>query len=328
MTKRIGVDLGSSFVRIITDDAPVFCAPSILIRDRDGTVIASGIAARAMVGKLPKNLEEIRPVRYGAVVDRDACSQMMQAYLEHLGLSSRLTRPDAVVAVPDSLSTMEREILREAFYRTNIRKVSFVSATLCAAVGAGLQYRDARGSLLFDAGGNLCKTAVISLGHVVSSGVLKGGGETLDAALAEYIRRNCALQIGQQTAERLKKTVGTAKFARTGAPIVVIGRDLKSRQIIRKAVTPELVLAAFERQMNAMAALVQKTLSQTPPELCADIGDYGILLCGGGALLSGFSQKLADSCRMRVTVASDPGKTVADGLRRVLMTGREEEFAL
>ena len=326
MPRRIGLDLGTDYTRIISEEGKVFRFPTVIVMDKYAERIAAvGRNAKMMLGKTPDHMEAICPVRNGVVANGTACSDMLRSFFEEIGMSSL---SEVFVSVSAGITEMEVTNIRQAIYGANVRKVTLVNGIICSAIGAGIQYRDIRGSMILDLGGGLNRAAVLSLADVAKYSAQAAGGDAMDEAIVAYLRQKKGVTIGLPMAERLKIQVGSAHPRVKKTPVTVIGQGEGGRGIVQTDVTSDDMREALSAQISGIVELVNRTIADTPPELCADIGDFGIMLTGGSACLSGMTQVLQERIRVRVTMANEPQDVTAKGLKILMESGRVNEYAL
>ena len=333
MPKQIGIDLGTSNTRIFAKDKKkiVMRAPSVVSLDRDTKeVIASGRAAKLMLGKTPGNILAVRPLKQGVITDLEITSLMVRDFLERLQLTSVFDKPQVLVCVPSGITEVERRAVEDAVFEAGARNaVGIIDTPIAAAVGAGVHVSKARGAMLVDLGGGVSEASVISLGGVVHAKALRLGGDDLDQAIIAYLKQNRSILIGDVTAELLKIRVGAASAAIDRGSMEVCGRDLRPDAghigLARVAeVTSAEVYAAIKEPLREILAMIKTTLEDTPPELAADIYDFGIVLTGSASLLPGMAEAIENYTGIRVIPAKTPGDAVITGLGRMLKSaGRD-----
>jgi len=322
MAKKIGLDLGSDYTRISLDNGNLFRAPSVIVMDKYAeTVAAAGTAARKMLGKTPDHMEAICPIRGGVIANGTACSDMLRAFFEQTDAGTNL---DVVVAVPGGITAMEESNLRQAVFAANVKHVTLVDATICAAIGSGLQFRDVRGSMIVDLGGGQSRAAVVSLADVARFSSVASGGDEMDMTIVNYLKETKNVVIGLQIAEYLKRQIGSTQSG-TGSA-TVIGQDVNGGGIRALEITTADIKNAISGHVSRIVNLINKTLSMTPPELCADIGDHGIMLTGGISCMHGIGQTLQERIKVRVTRAKEPQDVIIRGIRQIIQSGKEAEY--
>lgn len=324
MAKQIGIDLGTSSTLIfVKDKGIVLRAPSVVSIDRvTHEVIASGKTAKRMLGKTPGNILALRPLKDGVITDLEVTSLMIHDFFERLDMTSVFNRPSALVCIPFGVTEVERRAVEDAVFEAGAKNVGLIDEPLAAAVGAGIQVSKARGAMLVDLGGGVSETAVISLGGVVQSNSLRTAGDELDLAIVNHLKATRNILIGEITAEMLKLRIGTAIDGIDRGSVEVCGRDLGTGLAITVEVTTEEVREAMREPISEIIAMVKMTLEETPPELSADIFDFGIVLVGGGSQLPGMDQAIHDRTGVRVIIPKKPRPRdcVCVGLGRMLQS--------
>lgn len=329
MSKQIGIDLGTSNTMIyLKDKGIVLRAPSVVSIDRSTQeVIASGTTAKRMLGKTPGNILALRPLKDGVITDLRTTSLMLHDFFERMDMASLFSRPVALVCIPYGVTGVERRAVEDATFEAGAKNVGLIDEPIAAAVGAGIRISNARGAMLVDLGGGVSETSVISLGGVVQSNSLRVAGNELDISIVNYLKQTRNVLIGDVTAEILKRRIGTAVKEIDRGSMEVCGRDLRTGLAVTIEVTSDEVREAMREPLSEMISMVKMTLEETPPELSADIFDFGIVLVGGGALLPGIDTAISERTGIRVIVPKRPMEAVCMGLGRMLQsTGDFSEF--
>lgn len=322
MAKQIGIDLGTSNTSIfVKDKGIVLRAPSVVSIDRaTREVIASGLSAKRMLGKTPGNILALRPLKDGVITDLEVTSLMLHDFFERLDMTSVFNRPSALVCIPYGVTEVERRAVEDATFEAGAKNVGLIDEPIAAAVGAGIQVSKARGAMLIDLGGGVSETAVISLGGVVQSNSLRTAGDEMDLAIVNYLKQTRNVLIGEISAEILKKKIGTAVEGIDRGSAEVCGRDLRTGLATTIEVTTEEVRRAIRDPLSEIVSMVKMTLETTPPELSADIFDFGIVMVGGGALLPGIDQAIQHRTGIRVLIPKKPKDCVCVGLGRMIQS--------
>lgn len=329
MAKQIGIDLGTSNTMIyLRDKGIVLRAPSVVAIDRvTQEVIASGTTAKRMLGKTPGNILALRPLKDGVITDLRTTSLMLHDFFERMDMTSLFSRPAALVCIPYGVTGVEQRAVEDATFEAGAKNVGLIDEPIAAAVGAGIRISKARGAMLVDLGGGVSETAVISLGGVVQSNSIRVAGNELDIAIVNYLKQTRNVLIGDMTAEVLKKRIGTAVSDIDRGSMEVCGRDLRTGLAVTIEVTSGEVREAMSEPLSEIISMVKMTLEETPPELSADIFDFGIVLVGGGALLPGIDRAISDRTGIRVVIAKRPLEAVCLGLGKMLQSaGDFSEF--
>lgn len=318
MGRDLAVDLGTAntlvYVRgrgIVVDE------PSVVAVDQNtGAAIAVGDRAKEMLGRTPDDVTAIRPLQQGVIADFEAAEDMLRHFVSRAQPRRALAKPRLVVCVPSGITGVERRAVEDAGYAAGARRVYLIEEPMAAAIGAGLPVYEAAGSMVVDVGGGTTEVAVISLGGVVVSLSARVGGDAMDEALIQYMKKHYSLLLGERTAERIKVSIGSA-YPAAGEPDAEIrGRDLVSGLPRTILVSAEEIREALDEPVTAIVDAVRTTLDRTPPELAGDVMDRGIVLTGGGALLAGLDQRLHHETRMPVRTAPDSLRCVALGAGR------------
>jgi len=322
MAKQIGIDLGTSNTMIYVKDKGIALrAPSVVTIDKaTHEVIATGATAKKMLGKTPASLRAMRPLKDGVITDLEVTSLMLHDFFERLDMTSLFNRPSALLCIPYGVTEVERRAVEDATFEAGAKNVGLIDEPIAAAVGAGIRVSKARGAMLVDLGGGVSETAVISLGGIVQSNSLRIAGDELDLAIISYLKQHRNILIGEVTAEQLKKKLGTAVAGIDRGTMQVCGRDLRTGLAKTAEVTTEEVRRAIREPLSEILTMVKSTLEETPPELAADIFDFGIVMVGGGSLLPGIDQAVHERTGIRVMIAKKPMECGCVGLGRMLQS--------
>jgi rod shape-determining protein MreB len=317
----LAIDLGTANTLIyVRGQGIVLDEPSVVAvrtEGRNGSkkqVLAVGTAAKQMLGRTPGNITTIRPMKDGVIADFTVTEQMLKHFIKRVHESRLLTpSPRIIICVPGGATQVERRAIRESALGAGASQVFLIDEPLAAAIGAGLPVTDAIGSMVLDIGGGTSDVAVIALGGMVYAGSVRVGGDKFDEAIITYINRNYGMQIGENTAEEIKKTIGSAFPGLEVREMEVSGLN-KSEGIPRKfKISSNEILEALTEPLNQIVTAVKIALEKTPPELGADIAESGIVLTGGGALLRDLDRLLMEETGLPVIVAEDPLTCVVRG---------------
>ena len=317
----IAVDLGTANTLVcLPGQGIVLNEPSIVaLRVHDRSVLAVGTRAKAMLGRAPGSIEVIRPLRHGVIADYDTTEKMLQHFIRHAHRSRSPVHPRVVISVPSGITQVERRAVQESAVHAGARKVYLIPEPVAAAMGAGLPIADPGANMIVDVGGGTTEVAVISLSGIVHSTSLRVGGEDMNDAIVQHVRKSHGLLIGERRAEEIKIALGSAHPGKDDqGPLPVKGRDLTSGLPRTVAVTVGEIRDALREPVTAIVEAVRGCLEQTPPELAADIVDKGITLTGGGALLSGLDDLLNHETDLPIVVSDDPLTCVVRGAGQVL----------
>ena len=319
----LSIDLGTANTLIyVRDQGVVLDEPSVVaIRVHNGqkTVEAVGTEAKRMLGRTPGNITAIRPLKDGVIADFQVTEKMLQHFIAKVHQNSIIRpSPRVLVCVPCKSTQVERRAIRESALSAGAREVRLIEEPMAAAIGAGLNVEEAAGSMVVDIGGGTTEIAIISLNGVVYSDSVRVGGDRFDEAIVTHVRRTYGSLIGDATAERIKQEIGCAYPLEEVREIDVRGRNLAEGIPRRFTLNSNEILEALQEPLSVIVQAVKRALEQSPPELAADIAETGIVLTGGGALLRGIDQLIADESALPVIVAEDPLTCVARGGGRAM----------
>jgi rod shape-determining protein MreB len=278
-------------------------------------VQAVGAEAKLMLGKTPGNVEAIRPMRDGVIADFDVAEEMIKHFIRKVHNRQTFVSPQVVICVPSGATAVERRAIHESAVGAGARKVYLIDEPMAAAVGAGLPIDEPTGSMIVDIGGGTTEVAVMSLSGIVYSRSVRVGGDKMDEAIINYIRRSANLLIGETSGERIKKEIGSATPPQKGEGLTldIKGRDLMNGVPREIVVTEAMIADALSEPVEQIVEAVKQALEATPPELAADIVDKGIVLTGGGALLRNLDTELRDRTGLPVSLADEPLSCVVLG---------------
>jgi rod shape-determining protein MreB len=321
-TKDIGIDLGTANTLIyVRGRGIVLEEPSVVaIRYEEGTsgkktLQAVGQQAKAMLGKVPSNIEAVRPMKDGVIADFALTELMLKEFIRrvHPGRSIFRSSPRIVICVPCGSTQVERRAIRESALAAGAKEVFLLEEAMAAAIGAGLPVTEATGSMVVDIGGGTTEVAIISLGGMVYKDSVRVGGDKFDEAIIAYVRRNHGVLIGEHTAESIKKTVGSAFPSSQVLEMEVRGRNIAMGVPRSFRISSNEILESLNEPLSQIVQAVKNGLENTPPELGADIANKGMVLTGGSALLRGVDQLLSEETGVPVFIAQDPLTCVAKG---------------
>jgi rod shape-determining protein MreB len=320
--RDMAVDLGTANTLVyVRGRGIVLSEPSVVAIDqRTGEVHAVGVEAKRMLGRTPGTITAIRPLKDGVIADFDVTEQMLRHFI-HKANGNRFAHPRVIVCVPSGVTGVEKRAVEEATLSAGARQAYLIEEPMAAAIGAGLPVSDPTGNMIVDIGGGTTEVAVISLGGIVVSQSIRVGGDEMDEAIMNHLRKEYKLLIGQQTAEEVKLEIGSAWELTEEVQAEVRGRDMLSGLPKTVVIGSEDVRRALDEPVTQIIDAIRGTLDKTPPELAADIMDRGIVLAGGGALLQGLDERLRRETHMPVHLAESPLTCVAVGSGRSL-----EEF--
>jgi len=319
----LAIDLGTANTVVYArGQGIVVSEPSVVAVTRDARGInkvkAVGTKAKEMLGRTPGNIVAIRPMKDGVIADFEITEAMLRYFIARVHDRKRLVRPRIVIAVPSGITEVEKRAVRESAMSAGAREVFLIDEPMAAAIGAGLPITEPSGNMIIDIGGGTTEVAVISLSGVVYSNSTRVGGDKMDEAIINYVKRKYNLLIGERTAEMIKIEIGTAYPTEEIETMEVKGRDLVAGVPKTLEIKSEEVRDALSEPINAVVESVQIALERTPPELAADIVDKGIVLVGGGSLLRNLDVLLRETTGLPVMLAEDPLTAVAIGTGRTL----------
>ena len=318
-TSDIGIDLGTASVLVhVKDKGIVLCEPSVVAIDKDtGKLYAVGEEAQKMLGRTPGNIVAVRPLRDGVISDYSTTEMMLKYFIRKV-TKNRLFKPKIMVCVPSGVTEVEERAVIDAATQAGGRHVYLIEEPIAAAIGAGIDISQACGSMVVDIGGGTSEVAIISLGGIVTSTSLRVAGDALDSAIVNYIRKEFSLAVGDRTAEEIKITIGSAYPLDREEKMEIRGRDLVSGLPMTIEINSIHIREALAEPVGSIINSIKQTLEATPPELAADIMEYGITLTGGGAHLRGLDKLITAETGMPVNIANEPLNCVALGTGMVL----------
>ncbi|MBE3070642.1 MAG: rod shape-determining protein [Planctomycetes bacterium] len=315
----MGIDLGTANTLVyVRGQGIVLSEPSVVAVSKDtGRVLLDGMAvgniAKKMLGKTPGSIVAVRPMRTGVIADFDITEAMLSYFIRRVHGRGSFIRPRIVIAIPSGITAVEKRAVLSSAARAGARKVHLIEEPMAAAIGAGLPIDEPTASMIVDVGGGTTEVAVISLADIACSQSMRVAGDDLDTAVIEYMKRTYSLLIGEQTAERIKIEIGSACPMKEELEMEVGGRDLIAGLPRTTTVTSQEIREALSEPVQAMIETIKRTLEKTEPELSADLVHNGITMCGGGSLLKGLPEVIAQATGLKVHVADDPLTCVARG---------------
>ncbi|MCE9523335.1 MAG: rod shape-determining protein [Alphaproteobacteria bacterium] len=324
LSSDMAIDLGTANTLVyVKGRGIVLNEPSVVaILNKNGKkqVLEVGNAAKMMLGRTPGNIEAIRPMRDGVIADFEVAEEMIKHFIRKVHNRRSFANPMIIICVPSGATAVERRAIQESALSAGARRVYLIEEPMAAAIGANLPVTEATGSMIVDIGGGTTEVAVLSLGGIVYARSVRVGGDKMDDAIISYIRRHHNLLIGESSAERIKKEVGCARAPEKGTElrIDIKGRDLLNGVPKEISITQAQIADALQEPVSQIIDAVKVALEATPPELAADIVDKGIVLTGGGALLTNLDQVLREETGLPVSIADEPLSCVALGTGKVL----------
>ncbi len=318
--RSIGIDLGTTnTVVFLPPKGIVINEPSVVaISILDNKILAIGTEAKEMIGRAPESIMVSRPLVDGAIADYRVTGAMLRYFIKKAGGMLRFFKPEVLISVPAGITSTERRAVMEAGLRAGAKEVYLVKEPVLAAIGAKIPINSPSGNMILNIGGGTTELAVISLGGIVSSQSVRIGGNKLDQAIVEYIKKKHGLAIGERTAELIKINIGCAIKTPTEEKINIKGRDLTTGYPKTIEVTSNEITEAIHEQLREIIQIIKSVLEVTPPELCSDIMDKGIIISGGGALLKHIDTLITKITGVPARIADDPLFCVARGTGIVL----------
>ncbi len=318
--RSIGIDLGTTnTVVFLPQKGIVINEPSVVaISVLDNKILAVGTEAKEMIGRAPESIIVSRPLVDGAIADYRVTGAMLRYFIKKAGGVLRFFKPEVLISVPAGITSTERRAVMEAGLRAGAKEVYLVKEPVLAAIGAKIPINSPSGNMILNIGGGTTELAVISLGGIVSSQSVRIGGNKLDQAIVDYIKKKHGLAIGERTAELIKINIGCAIKTPTEEKISIKGRDLTTGYPKTIEVTSNEITEAISEQLREIIQIIKTVLEVTPPELCSDIMDKGIVISGGGALLKHIDTLITKITGVPASIADDPLFCVARGTGIVL----------
>ena len=319
MTEDIAIDLGTANTLIIHNGKVVIDAPSIVARNRlTGKIIAIGEEANLMQGKTHENIKTIRPLKDGVIADFQASEEMIKEFVKKIPSIKKKLFPPAlrmVICIPSGITEVEKRAVRDSAKHMNAKEIYLIYEPMAAAIGVGIDIMEPKGNMIIDIGGGTTEIAVIALGGIVCDQSVKVAGDLFTNDIMYYMRTQHNLHVGETTAEKIKITIGAATEDLDTPPdeMLVQGRDLLSGKPKQVQVSFREIAKALDKSILRVEDAVMETLSQTPPELAADIYNTGIYLAGGGSMLRGLDRRLSQKTDLPVYIAEDPLRAVVRG---------------
>lgn len=321
-SKDIGIDLGTTNVRVYIRGRGMVMSESsvVAINTRNDQIIAIGSDALKMSGKVPSHISVINPLNYGVISDFEISEKMLKSIFEkvHRDTFTLVPRPRVVASVPLGVTEVEQKSLEDVILQAGAREVFLTERPMAAAIGARLPIQDSIGNLIVELGGGLSEVAVISLNGIVSWKSLKIGGESLNKNIVNYTREKFGILLGDQNAEKIKVTIGSAYASEKGQDMKVKGRDLISGLPKEVVINDGQVREAIMPLLKTITEAIHDTIEATPPELVSDIYERGVILSGGGALLKGFDKFIHKKINIPIYIADDPLTSIIRGTGLIL----------
>ena len=320
LAKDIGIDLGTASVLVyVKDKGVVLNEPSVVAIDKnDGRLLKVGAEAQAMLGRTPGNIVAIRPLREGVISDYDMTERMLKEFIHKVAGGFQFLKPRVIICVPSGITEVEERAVIDAGIQAGARRVYLIEEPVAAAIGAGIDIAKPDGHMVVDIGGGTADIAVISLSGVVESASIKIAGDQLNEAVIKYMRRTHNLLVGERTAEEMKKRIGCVFPKEEEETMDVKGRCLLTGLPKVVTVSSTEMMDAFEEPVERIMETIHSVLERTPPELVADISTNGIMMTGGGSLVSGFDKLVSARTGIHTMIAEDAVSCVALGTGKSL----------
>ncbi|MDX1763065.1 MAG: rod shape-determining protein [bacterium] len=320
VSSDLAIDLGTANTLVyVKGKGIVLNEPSVVAIQRDtGKVLQVGKNAKIMVGRTPGNIVAIRPMKDGVIADFNYTEAMLRYFIQKVHNRKSLIRPRIIISVPSGVTQVERRAVRDSAQSAGAREVYLIEEPMAAAIGAGLPITEASGNMVIDIGGGTTDIAIISLSGIVYSKSVRTGGNKMDEAIIQAIKKKYNLLVGERTAEEIKIEIGSAYPVDENKSMEVKGRDLVSGIPKTIVISEEEIRDALNEPVSQIVEGVKVALENTPPELSADIVDKGIVLAGGGALLRGLDILLREETSLPITIADDPLSTIVLGTGQAL----------
>ena len=323
-SKDMAIDLGTTnFLVYVKGEGIVLNEPSVVAKiDNNGKqqVLAVGNEAKNMLGRTPGKIQAIRPMKDGVIADFEVAEEMIKYFIKKVHKGLALSNPQIIICVPSGATNVERRAIRESADAAGARRVFLIAEPVAAAIGAGLPVAEPTGSMVVDIGGGTCEVAVLSLGSVVLSTSIRCAGDKFDEAIQDYMRISHKLAVGESTSEKIKKEIGSAcpPDDGDGTSLYVKGRDLITGLPKEISLSQRHIAEALAEPVSQVIDTIKRALEQTPPELSADIVERGIMLTGGGSLLTNLDTVLRRATGLPISIAEDPLLCVVMGTGRAI----------
>jgi rod shape-determining protein MreB len=321
----LAIDLGTAntliYVRnrgIILDEPSVVAIKISTTGGSGKSVLAVGHDAKRMLGRTPGSIQAIRPMKDGVIADFNVTEDMLKYFIRKVQENKFFSSPRIIICVPCGSTQVERRAIRESATSAGAREVYLIEEPMAVAIGANLPVAEPTGSMVVDIGGGTTEVGIISLGGMVYSNSLRIAGDSFDEAIVNYIRRRHGVLIGEATSERVKQTIGTAWSESDHKEMEIKGRDIAEGMSRSLVITSEEIYEAISDSLEQIIQAIRQALEKTPPELSADIGEKGMVIAGGGALLRDMDRRLMQDTGLPVVIAEDPMTCVVKGCGRAL----------
>ncbi|MDD5477116.1 MAG: rod shape-determining protein [Candidatus Omnitrophica bacterium] len=316
----MGIDLGTATTLVfVKGEGVVLCEPSVVAIERGTShVLAVGDEAKRMLGRTPGNIIAIRPMKDGVISDFEITEAMLRYFIKKVHHRKVLVRPRIVIAIPSGITEVEKRAVKDSAERAGAREVFLIEEPIAAAIGVGLPIQEPVGNMIIDVGGGTTEIAVISLAGTVFSKSIRIGGDEMNEAIVEYLKKTYNLMVGERTSEDIKIKIGSAYPLEEEMSMEVKGRDMVAGLPKTVTITSEEIRESLQEPLRAILEVTKVSLERTPPELAADLIDHGIVMAGGGSLLRGLDKLISEETGLPVHITDDPIVAVANGTGIVL----------
>ena len=316
----IGIDLGTANTLVYVKDRGIVLREPSVVAVQSGTkrILAVGEEAKRMLGRTPGNIVAIRPMKAGVIADFEITEAMLRYFIKKIHNRRKMVRPRIIIAVPSDITEVEKRAVKDSATHAGAREVFLIEEPMAAAIGVGLPVQEPAGNMIVDIGGGTTEVALISLAGIVFSRTVRVGGDEMDECIVQYMKRVYNLMIGERTAEEIKISMGSAYPVEEEVTTEVKGRDLVAGLPKTLTITSEEIREALQEPVSSIIDAIRITLERCPPELSSDLVDRGMILAGGGALLTGIDKLIAEQTGLPVHLADDPLSAVAEGTGVVL----------
>jgi rod shape-determining protein MreB and related proteins len=315
LTPKLGIDLGTANTLVfVPGRGVVLNEPSVVaVSEQDNRILAVGLEAKAMIGRTPESIIAYRPLKDGVIADYRVTEAMLRYYMNKALGKWNMWKPEVMVSVPAGVTSTERRAVIEAAIKAGAKNAYVVKEPILAAIGAGIPIYEPKGHMVVDIGGGTTDVAVISLGGIVASTSVKCAGNRIDAAIADYIKKNFNLAIGDKTSERIKIEIGSAVFMDEELTVTVKGRDFLTGLPRGAEIKTNEIVKAISKELREIIKAIKDVLQETPPELASDIIDQGIIMTGGSSQLRNFPELVYRRTGVKAVLAEDALYCVAKG---------------
>jgi len=320
LSNDIGIDLGTANTLVYAKDKGIVLRePSVVaVHKKTKKVCAVGTEAKQMLGRVPGNIEAIRPMKDGVIADFETTEAMLRHFISKMQSNMKVVPPRVIIAVPSGITEVERRAVKESAINAGARDVILIEEPMAAAIGVGMPIEEPTANMIIDIGGVTTEVAIISLAGMVFTKSIRVGGDELDTAIIAYMKKAYNLMIGERMAEEIKVTIGSAYPLKEEKTMDVKGRDSVAGLPKTINITSLEIREAMIETLQAIVDTVREALERCPPELSADLVDHGMVLAGGGALIPGLDKFISDQTGLPVLVADDPLTAVVNGTGKAL----------